>query len=415
MLNLCICTDLQLDGKTGAAARIMDLAKNVSKSNVTVFVVNRAIQKSFRSFIIDDDKYYRIKNGVIEELDYPLSVRFLFPGAIKFWQEILNRLVSIATFSNLHEISFSHLIDPHLIVKLLHVGKKEQIDLLQCEFPITAPSAFIAKKLLQIPLIYDAHNVEAERMAAMPDISSTYAGITKVTEKICCTISNSIFVVSEIDKEHLVKWGISEQKLETIPNSVDISKYSTELNQEIRNQYHLNGKIVVIFHGPLKYLPNKEATEILINEIMPRIWEKYPEVYLFLVGNDPPKISHPNVVTTGFVENLPNYIAAADIAVVPLLSGGGTRIKILEYMASGKPIVSTQKGAEGLDLINGEDILITKNPDSQFVNAVSRLIADSSLRKKIGANAKKKALSYDWAITAEKAVKIYNKLVCPSG
>jgi glycosyltransferase involved in cell wall biosynthesis len=117
-------------------------------------------------------------------------------------------------------------------------------------------------------------------------------------------------------------------------------------------------------------------------------------------------------VVTGYVENLPEYIAAADLAIVPLLRGGGTRIKILEYMACGKAIVSTVKGAEGLNLKNGSDIFLTEYPDSKFVDSVLHLIADSSLRKSMGTNARKKAeLFYDWSKTAKKAVKIYGDLV----
>jgi len=118
-------------------------------------------------------------------------------------------------------------------------------------------------------------------------------------------------------------------------------------------------------------------------------------------------------VITGYVENLPEYIAAADLAIVPLLRGGGTRIKILEYMASGKAVVSTLKGAEGLNLQNGVDILLTEYPNSKFVDLVLKLIGDSALRRRIGVNAQKKAeLLYDWAKTAHKAVEIYAKLIC---
>jgi glycosyltransferase involved in cell wall biosynthesis len=131
-----------------------------------------------------------------------------------------------------------------------------------------------------------------------------------------------------------------------------------------------------------------------------------------LVGKNPPKITHPNIITTGFVENLDEHIAAADIGLVPLLKGGGTRIKILEYMASGKAVVSTLKGAEGLNLQNGAEILLTEYPDSKFVDLVLKLIEDGSLRKSMGVKAKEKAeLLYDWAKTAEKAVEIYSKLV----
>jgi glycosyltransferase involved in cell wall biosynthesis len=150
----------------------------------------------------------------------------------------------------------------------------------------------------------------------------------------------------------------------------------------------------------------------LAQRILPEILKHHPETYLLLVGRNPPRLSHPNIVLTGFVEKLPEYIAAADIAVVPLLRGGGTRIKIIQYMACGIPVVSTIKGAEGLSLQNGTDILMTEHPDSEFTNLILKLVEDDSLRKKIGINARKKVeLLYDWEKTAENAVQVYKDLL----
>ena len=102
------------------------------------------------------------------------------------------------------------------------------------------------------------------------------------------------------------------------------------------------------------------------------------------------------------------YIVAADLAAVPLTSGGGTKLKMLEYMASGKAIVSTFKAAEGLGLENGKDVLMTENTNSEFLGLIFRLIENVKLRKKIGMAARKKAEQfYDWTNTAKKAAKVY--------
>jgi glycosyltransferase involved in cell wall biosynthesis len=154
-----------------------------------------------------------------------------------------------------------------------------------------------------------------------------------------------------------------------------------------------------------------EAVQILVS-ILPRLLEKHPNVYLLLVGKDPPKISNPHVIATGFVENPAEFIAAADLAVVPLVSGGGTKLKMLDYMACGKAIVSTLAGAEGLDLENEKDALISQYPDSEFICLVMRAIEDAELRKKIGENARKKVKQlYNWEANAAKAINIYHALV----
>lgn len=96
--------------------------------------------------------------------------------------------------------------------------------------------------------------------------------------------------------------------------------------------------------------------------------------------------------------------------MVPLLRGGGTKIKILEYMAFGKPVVSTIKGAEGLNLQNEEDILLSEHPDSKFINLVFKLIEDEDLRRTIGINARKIELLYNWEKISKKAVDIDSNL-----
>jgi glycosyltransferase involved in cell wall biosynthesis len=393
LTNLCVCTHLPLEDCSGAADRIINLVDHVSKNGVNVYLVNRSLKKSLFSLALDDDKYYKIESGIKSECLYPLRIRLLFPGFVKLMQEILNRIVSILTISIPSEVCLSYLLDPYLIVKLFFVCKKEKIDIIQCEFPIIAPSSFIVKSLLKIPLVYDSHNVETERMKSMANVSGTYVAMTKLIEKASCILSDSIFVVSEKDKEDYTSWGISERKIAIIPNSVETQRFSPFAgDSKIRNYYKLSNKMVIIFHGNLLYTPNEEACQILAQRILPEILKHHPETYLLLVGRNPPRLSHPNIVLTGFVEKLPEYIAAADIAVVPLLRGGGTRIKIIQYMACGIPVVST---------INTE-----------FTNIILKLVEDDSIRKKIGINARKKVeLLYDWEKTAENAVQVYKDLL----
>ncbi len=365
-INLCVCTHLPLDNHTGAVDRIMALAKNVSKNDVNVYLVNRSLTKSLSAIFVDKDKYFRIRNGQITELSYPFRIRLLIPGPLKFLQEITNRILGIVTASVMSEMVLSYALDPYLLVKLLFVCKKENIDIIQCESPIPILPSFAAKKLLNIPLVCDSHNVETDRVRSMGNVGSLYATATELMEKNGCRVCDSVFTVSETDKKTFMSWGIAENKFVIIPNSVDLNQFSTAENGErIRDKYKLRNKTVLIFHGDLLYPPNQEAIQIITDTIMPRIVEENPSTYTFIVGRNPPKISGANIITTGFVKDLHQYIAAADIAIVPLLKGGGTRIKIIEYMACGKPVVSTTKGAEGIKLKNGSDILLACCPDTQ--------------------------------------------------
>lgn len=413
MINLCVCANISLEDQTGGVDRILNLVKNVSAEKVNVYVVSRSRRTSLFSVLVDNSRYCETKNKIAEEHSYPLSVRFFFPGLTKLFQELLGKIICLATFSFSSNVNLSYVMDPYLFLKLFFVCKKHRITLLQFEFPTPSLSSFLVKKLLNIPVLYDAHNIESERLKSGENASDVQATIMKLLEIVSCKISDLVFVVSEIDKEKLISWGIPKNKIAVIPNSIEISKFSVVSNKnKIRSKYRLEKKVVLIFHGPLDYPPNEEAATILVKTLMPRILEIHPDVHLLLVGRNPPKVSLSNVIMTGFVENLPDYIAAADIALVPLLKGGGTRIKILEYMAAGKAVVSTVKGAEGLDLQNGIDILVTNHPDSQFVDLVIKLIEDNKLREDMGANARRKVESfYNWEETAKKAVVYYGKII----
>jgi glycosyltransferase involved in cell wall biosynthesis len=411
-MKICICTQLWLGMLChGGVHRIVDFARNVSEHGVDVYLIDRSVKKSLSAQVFSDEKYYAIENGEFHERYYPFHIRFLLPGIVKFFQEALNCWFSLLTRTTWSEVSYSYLLDPYLLVKLLFICKKEKIDLVQCEFPFPTFSSLVLKKVTGTPVIYDAHNIESERIGSMPNVNKLHVGLMKKLEIMSCCISDWVFAVSETDKERLVSWGIPKKKITVIPNSVETGCSPLKDGRTIRKKYGLENAFVLIFHGYLSYNPNRQAVQILL-DILPTILKKHDSVHLLLVGKDPPKISQPNVIVTGFVESISEYIAAADLAVVPLLSGGGTKLKMLEYMACGKAIVSTIKAAEGLNLKNGRDILMTKYPDSQFVDLILKLIEDDDIRKKIGTNAREKIkLFYDWEKNAEKAVSIYDNLI----
>jgi len=101
------------------------------------------------------------------------------------------------------------------------------------------------------------------------------------------------------------------------------------------------------------------------------------------------------VVFTGYVDDVRPVVARSWVGIVPLLTGGGTRLKILESLALGTPVVSTSKGAEGLDLVPGRDILIADEP-ADFADAVLRVLRDASLRETLSGNGRRAVARYDW-------------------
>jgi glycosyltransferase involved in cell wall biosynthesis len=136
-----------------------------------------------------------------------------------------------------------------------------------------------------------------------------------------------------------------------------------------------------------------------------RIREAVPNVHVRIVGHSPPPeiqelTREPGIEVTGSVDDVRPYYSSATVFVVPLRLGGGTRLKIIEAMAMGLPVVSTSVGAEGLDLRDGQDILLADGP-IPFADATIRLLTDPALRQTLAQNARQAAQQYDWDALAE--------------
>lgn len=165
--------------------------------------------------------------------------------------------------------------------------------------------------------------------------------------------------------------------------------------------------------GTLHYEPNRDALHHFTTEIFPLVRAAVPDVEFEIVGGgDQPDIAAlgrlPGVTFTGFVDDVRDVFGRASALVVPLRSGGGTRLKILESMAAGVPVVSTTIGAEGLDLIDGEHLVIADHPTDFATGAIS-LLQDRAFAHRIAEQGRRRVQeSYDWrglAPTMERLVR----------
>lgn len=145
----------------------------------------------------------------------------------------------------------------------------------------------------------------------------------------------------------------------------------------------------VVFSGNLEYHPNQSAVRFFRQQVWPRLRERWPDLIWRLVGKNPHAVRQwtagdPRIEVSGSVLDAIEEIARSQIAVVPILAGSGTRLKILEAWAAGLPVVSTRLGAEGLPVENGRDILLADR-GAEFVEAVSRLLESRDLCEQLGA------------------------------
>jgi glycosyltransferase involved in cell wall biosynthesis len=149
---------------------------------------------------------------------------------------------------------------------------------------------------------------------------------------------------------------------------------------------------VIGFSGNFEYHPNKEGVKFFLREVWPRLSRVCPELKLRLIGKNPGAVAHyldgaVRVETTGPVEDAIAELAKVKVAVVPLITGSGTRLKILEAWAAARPVVATSLGAEGLGARPGIDIILADNPEA-FAASVVELLGSKEERRRIGCTAR---------------------------
>lgn len=206
-------------------------------------------------------------------------------------------------------------------------------------------------------------------------------------------------VASEQERALLQSIVPDFKSLGVIPNGLDLTLYGDDWGNPIPDS--------LIFPGALTYQANFDAMSFFLKDVFPLIRARRPGVTLYITGRTDGVPLHrlpteDSVIFTGYLKDIRPMVAQSRVCVVPLLTGGGTRLKILEAMALGTPVVSTSQGAEGLETIPGEDILIADEP-AAFADAVLRLLSDETLRARLSANGRKLVHErYGWDQIGEK-------------
>lgn len=181
--------------------------------------------------------------------------------------------------------------------------------------------------------------------------------------------------------------------VETVPNGVDCDHNRPGLASPAPDS--------LVFSGALTYSANYDAMRFFLADILPLLRQKAPALRLTITGSydgaDLGGLLIDNSVRlSGYVEDVRPLVAGASVCIVPLRHGGGTRLKILEAMALGTPVVSTSKGAEGLEVRSGEHLLLADTP-ATFAEATLRLLRDEALRQHLRQNARRLVEDlYDW-------------------
>ncbi len=274
-------------------------------------------------------------------------------------------------FVNIHRLPLDCITSAHVV---------------QFEFPYQ-PFLMTLIKVLRKPIILDEHGVEIHyvkesRQASGRKIQKRTLLKTLLSEWMALKLSSVVFACSNIDARKIeITYKIAREKIVVIPNGVDetFCEYANAVPHE---------RPTVIFMGSFDHKPNVHAAIVLLNDIMPKVLEKVPDTLFVFIGRNPPlwlmkSNKQINALVLGRVKDPRPYIAGADVAIAPIYYGSGTRLKILEYLALGKPVVSTSKGMEGLELKNGEHLLIKDKP-AEFAEGICQLLTNKELASKLG-------------------------------
>jgi len=300
-------------------------------------------------------------------------------------------------FSPLPYVVTSHYSDLFQQAVLAAVGR-EKPDLVLCEW---SPYARFVQSISTVKRVIVAHNIEyriwKRYFQNEPQaLKRWYIGLQMHKmhrfEQEAFRWADGATAVAEFEAQE-IRTLSPHTRVETIENGVDLRLF----HGGDRGPTGHN----VVFTGSMDWRPNQDCAVYFVQDILPLIKEKYPDVITTFVGRNPPahirKLGErPGVRITGTVDDVRPYIEGATVYIVPLRIGGGSRLKILEALAMKIPVVSTSVGAEGLKVTDGENILLADTPE-KFAGQVARLFTDDDLRRKLGDNGRRLVEEhYDW-------------------
>jgi len=275
------------------------------------------------------------------------------------------------------------------------------------------------KYILKKPLVYDAHGSPVLERDTNLNISFYHGLEIKMQEKKVLEIADKIISPANDLKNFFIEhFGISEEKIEVIENGVNLDLFKPEEPSKKKKEELgiSNNDKVVVFTCP-RFVAQNEIALRYFFELIPKIEDKVKHIKFLIVGGGP-KLDPPssNVIYTGFAHELTSYISLGDVCIAsypPSSKYGtaGTKNKIIEYFACGKPVVSTEEGIRGFDdAVPNRDFLLALDSDD-FVDKLVSVLFDEELSKKLGENARKLSLRYDWKELSKEVFKVLESVV----
>ncbi len=324
----------------------------------------------------------------------------------------------IPAFLNLFTIQSYHIVrfDSKTFEQaLIDILQKQHFDIVQIESLLLSNYVRVIRKYSKSKIVLRSHNVEYsiwERLAkktANPLRAWYLRLLSKRLKKYEIEMMNhydGIACITKLDALSYQQLGC-QPPIITIPFGINLSNYKIlKTSTQVASVFHL---------GAMDWMPNADAMRWFLNYVWPRVVEQHSEVKLYLAGRNMPtwllQLSMTNVEIVGEVSDAHQFINSKSIMVVPLSSGGGMRVKIIEGMALAKIIISTTIGAEGIEYESMKNIIIA-NTANEFVEAIHTCLTNSTLADAIANNARQLAeTNYDNQKICERLSEFYSQLL----
>lgn len=301
--------------------------------------------------------------------------------------------------------------NPYHLAVLGKMAAAKQLGVIQIEFPYMFPEAALLK-LSGIPFILDQHGIEVDflrELAQSRGTSPTFTDLLRVSvvESTAIRLASLVLCCSQQDRTRMASiYDGDDSKYIVVENGVDESFFEPV-------EPHAFEKPTILYMGSFDHAPNRYAMSWLMREVAPQVRKAFPKAQFVFMGSStwtkPPDVG--DALTLTNVGDVRPYIRGANVALSTVLHGSGTRLKTLEYMACGAPVVSTSKGVEGIDLRPGIDLLVTDDKD-RTAEFIVQLLREPGRAKEMGARGSEAVRrKYTWKSIVDKSRDAYAGLL----
>lgn len=395
---LQLCSKVPFPPKDGGSIAMDILTQGLIKAGNKVDVLAINTSKHFTDINNVDENYKKITNYQLVFIDTEVKP--------------LDAFLNLFTSKSYNVIRFYSKSFENVLIECL---QKNVYDIIQLETLWVAPYLATIRKYSKAKVVLRSQNIEFmiwERLAidTKNPLKKWYLKLLakrlKTYEYKVLNSFDAILTITEIDSNNYKKMGCTIP-IYHVPFGIDLQNYKIDKSELVKPS---------VFHiGAMDWRPNADGINWFLKAIWLKVVEQNKTTKLFLAGRNMPEwllnFKMENVVIEGEVANSHQFINSKSIMIVPLNSGGGMRVKIIEGMAFGKTIISTAIGAEGIDYTNNTDLIIA-NTEQEFVDAILKCINNQDFADLLGENARKLAeTKYDNQLICNKLTDFYSNLM----